>query len=54
MADAKKSDTPNQSRMAKLWPWLRFVALSAVVSLVILYMLFAAEFTAIRAVYEAY
>jgi len=34
--------------------WLKFIAKSAFISVVILYLVYEAEFTAIRAVYEAY
>lgn len=34
--------------------WFRFVGMSAVISFAMLYLSFEAEFTAIRAVYEAY
>ena len=34
--------------------WCQFVVKSAVVSLALLYLILAAEFTAVRAVYEAY
>lgn len=49
-ANTGNSDT----RVPRAGYRLRYVAKSAIVSVVVLYLAFSAEFEAVRAVYEAY
>ena len=52
MTNAKNGNS--DTRAPRGGYWLRYVVKCAIVSVMVLYLAFSAEFEAVRAVYEAY